>query len=202
MLADFLLTSELAADILQMLTPGTQMLELGCGCGMVGIAVATALEASAENVASVENEPVEIVFTDCHDKALVNCIENCKSNNLEVKRTRTGLRCGAERVDCAPVRAQNAGRRCVAAVEKLDWSEIAVEEGANNETYNLPKSLRLRPGLQLLLGADLVYDPVAAKLLVTSVSTISALFVLFNVSAVPPQFLCMVHRRGWYEFGC
>ena len=165
LLADFLLTSPAAAEILHAVTQVGQVLELGTGCGTVGIALAAGLASTLEQdgaATAAAGRPIEIVMTDNVQDGLLNCATNCLANGLVVTRvssTRVGRLEESQRDGAAA--AAGAVKCCV---ELLDWAEVG-RAGGNG----LPNGLADRPALTLLLGADLVYDPDAAALLATLV---------------------------------
>jgi hypothetical protein len=181
LLADFLLAAPEAAPLRAAVAAAGQVVELGCGCGTVGIALAAGLRAQREattrgggggGAAGRDGGQVEVVLTDYLAEALENCAANCVANDL--RRTTcykaNGLVRAVDGRSVLPAGESAAQSAAVCTVAQLDFAEVAqtVESG---HTWGLPRLLADMPDLTVLVGADLVYDPPTATLLARLVRT-------------------------------
>jgi hypothetical protein len=106
---------------------GKNILELGSGCGMAGVALARVAAAS-------------VVCTDGDVEALDNCLQNLRINGLQV-----------DEAAAAPA-ALNSSEGAM-EIQKIQVQRLRWEDDAAN-LFNTSSSI------DIVLGADLTYDPV------------------------------------------
>lgn len=94
---------------------GCSIVELGCGCGFVGISLIAA-------AAKRETAPKKYVFTDLHPQVLAQCEQNVTLNREEINETGVKLE-----------------------YRSLNWEEM------QPSNWDFP--------FEVVLGADIVYDP-------------------------------------------
>ncbi|KAI0765619.1 hypothetical protein BD413DRAFT_615532 [Trametes elegans] len=128
------------------LARGPRVLELGAGTGLVSLSLAKLLSAKTINAkSSTSASAVTIIASDYHPAVLENLAQNIKAN----------FPCGA-------------GGAVSLSVEALDWSLFSGSAGDTTPTL----STLLDAPFDIILGADVVYEPTHARWIQDCVSAL------------------------------
>ena len=154
-------------------------MELGCGVGFTGLHLLAT--STSKNIKSY-------IFTDCHKTVLEAVNFNIMINLTETKPSQEVLVGSAESgppsVDLSfPWSHLTSNGACTVLVEKLDWLDID-----NNNT-----KVAEYKGIDLLLGADIVYERSLIQPLVQVISNI------LRQNANANCYICCTERSGKYN---
>ena len=149
-------------------------MELGCGVGFTGLHLLAT--SNSKNIKSY-------IFTDCHKTVLEAVNFNIMINLTETKPSQevlvTSAESGPPSVDVPfPWSHLTSNGDCTVLVDKLDWVAIADNTKLGYE------------GIDLLLGADIVYERSLIQPLVLVMSNI----LRQNVNAI--CYICCTERSG------
>jgi hypothetical protein len=171
-------------------SPAVSVVELGCGCGLVGFTLDAAL-CAAEKGAASPSPAVSVVFTDASADCLALVRESGKLAGRHVRDLNTT---GAYEEDLT----RSVGSAVVQlSTFRLAWSDAGVQALQQRLSAGAAHSMAtaaLAPAVQLVVGSDLLYYRVDINALVSTAKTLLRPLSHSPAQiAAPPGFVVFAH---------